>query len=200
MKFITTTLLCLLVCIGTVFLTGCPLLAGTAKAAEAYEQTEKDVAAAKQAVTKLAEEMAGIKREYDAAVKAGDTTKAQLLFQAGTQAMAKYEAANEAFETSKTALNNAIQRFKDSKSTEDYLGNIFGILAGVAGGLLGGGGGVGGFLGKKLQTLGSAVKKTAANVDTFIPMEQWEAFTKSQREDMTPAERSLFDKAAGLKV
>lgn len=200
MRVISMLFLSLLVCAGTVSLTGCQLLAGTAKAAEAYEQTEKDVAEAKKAVTALAEEMTGIKRDYDAAVKAGDTAKAQLLLQTGAQVLAKYEIANNAFEASKTALNNAIQRLKDSKSTEDYLGNIFGILAGVAGGLLGGAGGAGGLLGKKLQTLGAAVKKTAGNVDTFVPEASWEAFTKAQREGMSPAERAAFDRAAGLTV
>jgi len=176
------------------FLTGCALLAGTQKAVEAYEATKADVDKASAELEKLTKELTDVKTQYDAAVKAGDTTKAGALLQTGQQLLAQWEQAKAAFEASKDALQNAIKRVQDSKSTEDYIGNIFGVILGAVGGIAGGFG----KWGKTLGDLANAVKKTASNVDSAVPDDKWEAFTKAQRDSMTPAEKAAFNKAAGL--
>ena len=176
------------------FLTGCALLAGTQKAVEAYEATKADVDKASAELEKLTKELTDIKTQYDAAVKAGDTTKAGALLQTGQQLLAQWEQAKVAFDASKDALQNAIKRVQDSKDTESYIGNIFGVILGAVGGIAGGFG----KWGKTLGDLANAVKKTASNVDSAVPEDKWEAFTKAQRDSMTPAEKAVFNKAAGL--
>lgn len=176
------------------FLTGCAMLAGTQKAIEAYEATKADVDKARIELEKLTKELTDIKTEYDAAVKAGDVTKAGALLNAGQQALLRWEQAKAAFDASKSALENAVKRVQESKDAESYIGNILGVVLGAVGGIAGGFG----RWGKTLGTLANAVKKTAGNVDTFVPEAQWEAFTKAQRDSMTPAEKAAFNRAAGL--
>jgi hypothetical protein len=180
------------------FLTGCTFLAGLDKAKEAYTQTQADAADAKAKYDALAEQLNDIKAAYDDAVAKGDTTKAAALIDAGQKAFAQWQAAKDAYDSTAKAYVNAAQRLKDSQSTSDYLGNIFGIVLGAVGGILGGGTGVGAVIGKQLTTLSSAVKKTADNVDTHVPDANWAAFTKDQSASMTPAEKLAFNKAAGL--
>lgn len=195
LRNILLTLALLVSCFACVpFLTGCAMLAGTQKAVEAYEATKADVDKARVELEKLTKELTDIKTEYDAAVKAGDVTKAGALLQAGQTALLKWETAKAAFDASKTALENAIKRVQESKDTESYIGNIFGVVLGAVGGIAGGFG----TWGKALGNLANAVKKTASNVDTFVPDEKWEAFTKAQRDTMTPAEKAAFNKAAAL--
>lgn len=176
------------------FLTGCGMLAGTQKALEAYEATKADVDKARVELEKLTKELTDIKAEYDAAVKAGDTAKAGALLNAGQQALLRWEQAKAAFDASKSALENAVKRVQDSKDTESYIGNIFGVVLGAIGGIAGGFG----TWGKALGNLANAVKKTASNVDTYVPDDKWDAFTKAQRDTMTPAEKAAFNKAAAL--
>lgn len=195
LRNILLTLALLASCLSCVpFLTGCAMLAGTQKAVEAYEATKADVDKAREDLEKLTKELTDIKTEYDAAVKAGDVTKAGALLNAGQQALLRWEQAKAAFDSSKTALENAIKRVQDSKDTESYIGNIFGVVLGAVGGIAGGFG----TWGKALGNLANAVKKTASNVDTYVPDEKWEAFTKAQRDTMTPAEKAAFNKAAAL--
>lgn len=175
-------------------LSGCALLSGTQQALEAYEATKADVDAARADLERLTKELADIKVEYDAAVKAGDVSKAGALLQAGQQTLLRWEQAKAAFESSKTAMDNAIARVKASRDTESYLGNILGIVLGAFGGILGGFG----TWGRRFGALAGAVKKTASNVDTFVPDGAWDAFTKAQRDALSTRERAVFDKAAGL--
>lgn len=191
---LTLTVLLMLCLASSVFLTGCAFLAGTQKAVEAYEATKADVEKASAELEKLTKELTDIKTQYDAAVKAGDTTKAGALLQTGQQLLTQWEQAKVAFDASKDALQNAIKRVQDSKDTESYIGNIFGVILGAVGGIAGGFG----KWGKTLGDLANAVKKTASNVDSAVPEDKWEAFTKAQRDSMTPAEKAVFNKAAGL--
>lgn len=193
-KALTILTLALLVCGASLSLTGCAFLAGTQKAIESYEATKADVEKASAELEKLTKELTDIKTQYDAAVKAGDTTKAGALLQTGQQLLAQWEQAKVAFDASKDALQNAIKRVQDSKDTESYIGNIFGVILGAVGGIAGGFG----KWGKTLGDLANAVKKTASNVDSAVPEDKWEAFTKAQRDSMTPAEKAVFNKAAGL--
>lgn len=186
--------LTILVLAGSLSLSGCAFLAGTQKAVEAYEATKADVDKAREELEKLTKELTDIKTEYDAAVKAGDVTKAGALLQAGQTALLKWEQAKAAFDASKAALENAVKRVQESKDTESYIGNILGVVLGAVGGIAGGFG----TWGKRLGELANAVKKTASNVDTFVPDEKWEAFAKAQRDSMTPSEKTVFNKAAGL--
>lgn len=188
--------LLLLACVSasTCFLTGCAVLAGTQKAIEAYEATKADVEKASAELEKLTKELTDVKTQYDAAVKAGDTTKAGALLQTGQQLLAQWEQAKAAFEASKSAFQNAVKRVQDSKDAESYIGNIFGVVLGAIGGIAGGFG----TWGKALGNLANAVKKTAGNVDSYVPEDKWDAFTKAQRDTMTPAEKAAFNKAAAL--
>lgn len=193
-RAIAVAVLVVLCGLGVTLVSGCAFLAGTQKAVEAYEATKADVEKASAELEKLTKELTDIKAQYDAAVKAGDVTKAGALLNAGQQTLLRWEQAKASFESSKAALANAIQRVQDSQTTEDYIGNIFGVVLGALGGIAGGFG----RWGKTLGTLANAVKKTAGNVDTFVPEAQWEAFTKAQRDSMTPAEKAAFNRAAGL--
>lgn len=191
---IKTLILFLLVFTGSLSVSSCALLAGTSKALEAYEATKSDVDKARVELEKLTKELTDIKAQYDEAVKAGDTAKAGALLNAGQQALLRWEQAKAAYDAGKVALENAIKRVQDSKDTESYIGNIIGIGLGALGGILGGAG----TWGRALGQLSNAVKKTASNADTFVPEDKWDAFTKAQRDSMTPAEKAAFNKAAGL--
>lgn len=188
----TVLVLCLI--FTPVFITGCSFLAGTEKAMEAFEETNKNFTAARERLEILTKKLNDIQAQYETAVKEKDTDKAAALLRAGSAALAEWNDAKATYDASKNAVEAAIKRVQDSKSAEDYIGNVIGIGIGAITGIFGGSS----FVGRSLKTLQNAVKKTTTNVNDFMPDDKWEAFTNAQKEAMSAKERALFDKAAGL--
>lgn len=192
MKIMKTVILSCLLVLG-VFLTGCPLLSGSAAAIEAYNETKANVEKAQADLQKLAQELADAKAAYDAAVKAGDKDKAGAAALVIGNLLTKYESALAAFDSGKTALKAAVERVESAKGTDNYLWNILGIVIGGIGGVAGGFG----KWGTLAKNLASGVKKIADNNVDFIPDEKLSDFKATLRADMTPAEIAAIDAARG---
>jgi hypothetical protein len=188
--------MCVCMAFGTVFLTGCGAYAAARQSAQATAQDLKDVDVKLQ---ELYEKLAKVKADYEEATKGGDVDKTKAAALALVEVVKEIAAQEELYKQGKKALDNALKRLEDAKNSEEYVGQIIGIVGGILGSVLGlGGTGFAIKRGKDNEVLGSAVRKTATNVDTFMPEAGWEAFTKAQRDAMTPSERALFDKAANL--
>jgi hypothetical protein len=211
---IMSSIFVVLASLGGVFLPGC---AGFKAAQQAYEQSVDDAEKIAEQGKKLAEEIkliyADIDRiydEYQLATKNGDTTKAAALLKAGQDALRLVAnkklllvEAEKAFEMAKDFVSKARKRAEDAKSSEEYIGNIFGTIMAAVGSIFGVGGlavgvnqrGKATAERKDYEVLASAAKKTASNVDAFVPEDKWPAFLAAQNASMTAAEIAEMDYA-----
>lgn len=172
-------------------LSGCGLLSGLTAASEAFNETQANVEKAQADLQTLTQEVAQAKADYDAALAGGDKTKIEAATLVFRNLVTKWEAARNAYESSKAAFDAAAKRLADAKGTDSYLWNILGIVTGSIAGL---GAGFGKW-GKVAANLASGVKKIADNNVDFIDPAKIAEFKATLRADMTPAEIAAVDKA-----
>jgi hypothetical protein len=179
----------------SVFCTGCRTYEAARQAAQ---QTAADLKDIDKKLNELYERYKVVKKEYDDAVASKDPDKVKAASELLLKIAAEVAAQKELYDQGKVALENAIKRAEDAKGTDEFVGNILGTILGTLGSVFGLGG-VGFALNtsSKNRVMESAVKKTAANVDTHVSEEEWEKFTKAMRDSLSTAEQDALNRATG---
>lgn len=181
-------------CLG-VFCTGCGFYNSARQAAQETAADLKDI---DKKLKELYDRYKVVKQEYDDAMASKDPDRVKAASEMLLKIAAEVAAQKELYDQGKVALENAIKRAEEAKGTDDFIGNIFGTILGTLGSVFGVGG-VGFALQavSKNRVMKSAVKKTAANVDTHVSEDEWDKFTKAMRDSLSTAEQDALNRATG---
>lgn len=166
---------------------GCFLVPGYAKAKETYEATEAEYAKALTSLERAGTELEEVVKNYEAAIVAGDTTKAEALKAAVLDAVTRYRTAEDTARDLKSAFDVTVTEFKKAKSAEDYIGTTLGLIGSVFGGLFG--------LGamRKRSAAVEATEGATSLVEKLKSGVQWDKARDAVIPSLSPAARKVIE-------